>query len=149
MAAPAWASLGSLLPSRLSPTAPSPRRSGVSDEPCRLSRHHLALSSRAPGCGGHFARSRGLRVPGACAVLFPAAPGGGAGSGASRPRRAPSAVRGGAIGRLLWDGPRHRGLLRRIVWTYSAICFRVQGYIPCCPSLRRDPAAALSYLGRL
>ena len=37
----------------------SPGRFGVSDEPCRPSRVTAWRSrSRAPGCGGHFARSR-------------------------------------------------------------------------------------------
>ena len=89
------------------------------------------------------------RVPGACAVLIPAAPGGGTGPGASRLRRTPSAVRGGAIGRLRWMDPA-KSFLRRTVWPFSAIRFRGQGYILRCPApLRRDPAAALSYVDRL
>ena len=117
--------------------------------PVDPSRHHLALRSRAPGCGGHFARCREFAGAGGVCRSHPCGSRGWHGVRGLTPSPYPVGCPRGGNWAAALDGPRHRGFLRRIVWTYSAIRFGVQGYIPRCPSLRRDPAAALSYLGRL
>ena len=72
-------------------------------EGLRASPRPRVARSPFPGGVGHSARSRVWTV-GVCAAIMGAAlnlavPGGGTGPGASRPRRTPSAVRGGQV----WD----------------------------------------------
>ena len=106
LAAPAWVPSG---PTSRAGFPLRPRHLGGSWGLCgsRLTvpRHNLARAP-LPRVAGVIVPAAGcFRVPGACAVLIPAAPGGGTGPGASRLRRTPSAVRGGAIGRLRWMDP--------------------------------------------
>ena len=77
-----------------------------------------------PGARGPVPRVAGVILPapawfagaGGVCRLLPCGSRGWRGVHGLTPRRAPSAVRGGAMGRLRWDGPRHRGLLLRTVW---------------------------------
>ena len=117
--------------------------------PVDLPRHHLALSSRAPGCGGHFARCREFAGAGGVCRSLPCGSRGWHGVRGLTPSPYPVGCPRGGTWAAALDGPRHRGFLRRTVWPFSAIRFGGQGYILRCPSLRRDLATALSYLVRL
>ena len=145
MAVPAWASLGSLLPSRLSSTPPVTWDGlGVSDVPCRPSR--VTTWRRVP-----VPRVAGVILPapawfagaGGVCRLLPCGSRGWRGVPGLTPRRAPSAVRGGAMGRLRWDGPRHRGLLLRTVWATPPSAQKLRGISrvvpPCAVTLQLLP----------
>ena len=108
-----------------------------------------ACSSRAPGCGGHFAAPVGFSgVSGACAAFVPAAPGGGAGSLASRlaaSRRLPA---GGKRVTIL-AGPPYELLAADSVALFRHLLPRSGVWLWNCPTCTPDVAAGPPYLARL
>ena len=128
MAAPAWASLGSLLPSRLSPTPP------VTWEVWGSAMNPVDRLSSPPGVAVPVPRVAGVILPapawfagaGGVCRLLPAAPGGGAGSMASRlaaPRRLSA---GGQWVGCVGGGPA-TGLLLRTVWATPPSALELRG----------------------
>ena len=145
MAAPAWASLGSLLPSRLSPTPPVTWEVwGSAMNPVDPLASPPGVEFPCPGLRGSFCPlPRGLRVPGACAAFSLRLPGVARGPWLHASPRPVGCPRGGNLGWLRWGGPCHWAAVADSVGN-SAIRSRAQGSPPCCPSLRRDRAAAPS-----
>ena len=150
LAAPAWVSLGSHLPSRLSPTAPSPGRVlGPVWLPVDRSASLFGAGSLAPGCGGHCARCRVFKGAGGVCRFHPCGSRGWYGARGLTPSPYPVGCPRGGNWEAALDGPREEPLEADSV---ALFChpFPRPGVCPLAvPPQRRDPAADPSYLTRL